>query len=373
MTSSISITPIEGQLAMARAFAVLALALALALAPNPVRVAFAQGLDENALREASDAAFHKGKELAAAGQWGEACAKFDESVRLLARGGAQQRLAHCLETIGQDVNAWYAFERALGFARKDENKARQDFALAHLKALEAKLTLLVVRWGGARSASVSLWVDGHPIEVQGDAPVVLEPGAHALRVVAGGRVRWEQSIVTTAGERRTFELLPFVNMLVAPGAPDDPATAPAHETGSPRVRSAAGSGKGLSSAPEPSAREGDGLLRWVGWSALGVGVGALGVGTFFGARALRGKSQSERQCPNGVCNDEGWELWNEGRSAATVANVMLPAGALCAAGGVALIILAPSTPRAKAGAGAQLRVAPSLMLGAAALGVSGTW
>jgi hypothetical protein len=83
----------------------------------------------------------------------------------------------------------------------------------------------------------------------------------------------------------------------------------------------------------------------VGLGALGLGVVALGAGTYFGARAVSLGSEARVGCPDHLCSPQGFAAFNDGRSAATAADVLLGVGAGFAAGGALLWILGrPADP-----------------------------
>jgi hypothetical protein len=71
-----------------------------------------------------------------------------------------------------------------------------------------------------------------------------------------------------------------------------------------------------------------------------VAVAALGVGAFFGVRAISKGSDVDAQCPGGACNSTGINLDHEARTAARVADITLGAG--IAAGVVATYLLITS-------------------------------
>jgi serine/threonine-protein kinase len=96
-------------------------------------------------------------------------------------------------------------------------------------------------------------------------------------------------------------------------------------------------------APESSHR--GGVQRVTGLVVAGVGVLALGAGTYFGVRAVSKNDSATRFCPDGgpVCNSqEGIALTNDAQDAARLANILVISGAVLAAGGLTLFFTAPS-------------------------------
>jgi hypothetical protein len=75
----------------------------------------------------------------------------------------------------------------------------------------------------------------------------------------------------------------------------------------------------------------------------GAGLVALGVGGFFGARAMSKNDDAEEHCIGARCsNKAGVDLTNEAQSAANLANVFVVGGALLATTGVILYLTAPA-------------------------------
>jgi serine/threonine-protein kinase len=84
--------------------------------------------------------------------------------------------------------------------------------------------------------------------------------------------------------------------------------------------------------------------RIVSYALVGAGVAGLGVGTFFGLRAMSKNDDAEERCPNTRCNDrEGVSLAEEASDAATISNVAFGLGLAALAGGVVLYLTAPGT------------------------------
>ncbi len=104
-------------------------------------------------------------------------------------------------------------------------------------------------------------------------------------------------------------------------------------------------------------------MRILGYSAGGLGVISLGIGGFFGLRAIVKNDESKNDCDaQDVCRDAGLQARNDAQSAAAVSTIAVGVGGVLLAGGVALVLLAPSNRKA-----AMVRVAP--MVGASGGGM----
>jgi hypothetical protein len=106
-------------------------------------------------------------------------------------------------------------------------------------------------------------------------------------------------------------------------------------------------------------------VRTVGWVVAGAGVVGLGVGTFFGIKAIG--STGDANCDEKNTCEKG--PLADARSAATVSTIGFIAGGVLLAGGVSLILLAPSRSKS----GRSLEAAPSVATSEAGLLFRGRW
>ncbi len=103
---------------------------------------------------------------------------------------------------------------------------------------------------------------------------------------------------------------------------------------------------GGEAATTEDARSGGELQRTLGWTAAGVGVVGLAVGTVFQFQRSSKLSERDDLCPSSVDCAPGTQerinaLTDEARSAATVSAVSLIAGGVLVTGGLALVLTAP--------------------------------
>ena len=82
--------------------------------------------------------------LLAAGKVGEACRKLEESRRLDPLPGTVLNLAACHEREGLTASAMAEFREARAMAERDHRDDRVAFAEEHMKALEPRLSTLVI-------------------------------------------------------------------------------------------------------------------------------------------------------------------------------------------------------------------------------------
>ena len=97
------------------------------------------------------------------------------------------------------------------------------------------------------------------------------------------------------------------------------------------------------------------------------GVVGIGVGSYFGLRAISKKDASEADghCHDGnQCDDVGYALRDEGRDAGTISTVLFVVGGAAMAGGLTLFLTAPA-----AGGGVKAEVS----VGLHGMSLRGTW
>jgi serine/threonine-protein kinase len=80
----------------------------------------------------------------------------------------------------------------------------------------------------------------------------------------------------------------------------------------------------------------------IGWAVGGAGVLSLAVGTVFGVRAITKRQESNKQCDSDGCTEDGFDLNEQAKRAATVANVTIGLGLAGVAGGLVLVLTAPT-------------------------------
>jgi hypothetical protein len=203
----------------------IASALLLATTLMPQRAA----ADSPDPRRESDRLYYEGKALYEEGSnIAEACAKLEQSLVLLRRGGALRALALCREAEGKPVAALALFEEAIRLAERDGDTARQQIARKQLDELQTKLSwiALAIGSGGADIPGLAIMHDGAALpQEKWSSPVAVDPGAHVIAATAPGRESFEASVaIASAGE--THHVRIPVLPLLAPETPIRADTAP---------------------------------------------------------------------------------------------------------------------------------------------------
>jgi hypothetical protein len=299
--------------------------------------AAAQGASSN--EAAAEALFNEARTLIAAGSIDEGCKKLEASQKLDPGTGTLLHLADCYEKLGRTATAWARFREAASRAARDGRGDWEAIAKTRSAELEPKLAKLRID----APAGVVVRRDGVEIPAAAlGSPLPIDPGEHTLLASAPGKKPWSTRVVATAANVVTVAVPPLES---------DPAS---------HVVVAA-----------PDAKPSDGsTLRVVGYVLGGLGVVGLGIGTVSGLTAISKGDRSKEICPSsGICADESARTTNQdARSAATISTIAFVAGGALLAGGIALVVLAPSsTTSSSARASASLRASPQ------ALWLQGSW
>jgi serine/threonine-protein kinase len=296
-------------------------------------------------RVAAQALFEQGKELITAGRHAEACAKFDESQRLDPGIGTQFNLADCYERVGRFASAYALYVDVAARSKTAGQAQREAVARERAAALKPKLTrLVIVIPEEVKVTGLEVQRDGASVgSAQWGLPIPVDPGLHKVLVKAPGKQSWEGSIEVPNDAQQHALSVP---RLLA--APQQSATNTAD-----------------SSSPRDSEIGAWPLQKTLGLVAGGIGVVGLGVGGFFGLRAINKNKDSKPYCDDGGnCIEPGFGYREDARSAGNIATVGFAVGAVGLIGGAVLFFTAPSGESAGQSAqkrnGSALRVLPSV-------------
>jgi len=124
---------------------------------------------------------------------------------------------------------------------------------------------------------------------------------------------------------------------------------------------------------EPPAAKGGNALRTAAYVTGALGVVSLGVGTYFGVKAISKNNDAKGYCPGGnVCDDpQGETLTKDAQSAAVVSNVTIAVGAAFVVAGVVLYLT--SAPKQKSESVARLELHPLVSRDLAGIGFGGAF
>lgn len=194
-----------------------------------------------------------------------------------------------------------------------------------LSDVEKNLPTVVVTakdGSGNDLVDVQVTVDGQLLlsKLTGEA-LPMDPGPHTFHFATSGGTSTDRQVLVKQGDKN--QEVAAVLGAAAPTATPPPAPPPA-----PAASRA---------VQTPSSSSGSGW-RTAGWVLGGLGIVGLGVGTVFGIVAMGDKNSAHCDASN-FC-DPG--PLDSGRSAATGADVGFIAGGALLAGGIVVLLLAPS-------------------------------
>jgi hypothetical protein len=335
------------------------LASAIALGTVTVLGAAAHGQSASGNKAAAEALFNEAVKLMNGSDLANACPKLEESQKLDPAVGTLLYLGECYELQGRTATAWATFNSAAGAARAAGQAGREKTAHDRAAALEPKLSKVTIVVP-AEAAIPGLEVTRDGVRVGGGSlgsPTPMDPGEHQVAASAPGRKAWSQTVKLEGGGATVVVNVPVL-------AEDPTAAAASTPAGSGSSASLAGGapqGRGQSgprlSSDQAGASSGSGAgtaQLIAGGMVAGVGVVGIVIGAVFGAKAKSKESDSEAYChpedPT-LCSQQGLDLLDEGHSSATIANVGFIAGGVLAAGGVVLMLTAPSGEEAPAPTG----------------------
>ena len=212
-------------------------------------------------------------------------------------------------------------------------KQAQADAKEELKALSARVPLVIVKVEGAELSDCAVSVDGQPVATSLlKAGRLMNPGKHVIEGQRGSD-KASAEITVADGERATA-------VLKFPAAPPGPATLPPP----PPV-----------SAPRPPVDNAGSAQRTWGWVTLAIGGAGVAVGGITGGLALGKKSdlESNPNCTGTRCASSEQDAVDAYNALNTVSSIGFIGGGVLAATGIVLLVTAPHGSRAQAFVGPQ--------------------
>jgi hypothetical protein len=292
----------------------------------------------------ANALFREGDQLLRAGKAREACEKFAESQKLDPALGTLINLAICHARDGKTGTAWGEYTEALAQAEHRGQAERVEAIKREMVDLKKRLSQVhIVDHANAEKIAV----DGRPpLGPEAlTAPFPLDPGTHTLEISAAGKISTKRTVTLLPGPAtETLRLEPLADAPVAAAPP------------TPRAASAPPEGERV---PK----------RTLGLVVGGVGLVAVGVGTYFGIAAIGKKGDADKGCNGFPCTRDGLDASDAAHTDATISTVCFGVGLAAIAVGSFLFF----TAKPAHGKNARLHVAPSFGRGGGALEASGAW
>jgi hypothetical protein len=320
-------------------------------------------------KAASESLFDDGVKAMKAGHFADACPKLEESERIDPGIGTLLYLGDCYEKTGRTASAWATFREAASTAQAQGETERARIAGARADRLQAGLSKLAVRIAPetAQLSSLRVTRDNAPIAVTlFGVAIPVDPGKYHIVASADGYDSYETDVDVAASADSKIVDIPALK-----AAPKGAAAVGAVAATSPGVSAATGPSDAAPSAapngtPQPARAAG---LRTAAYVSGAIGVVGLGVGSYFGIRAISKNSDAESHCPKGTsCDDaEGPRLTSQAKNAAVVSNITIAVGAAFVVAGVVLYL--SSEPKREA----RLELHPIVSRDVAGIGFGGAF
>ncbi len=284
--------------------------------------AFAAPSDNEAKAKAL---FEEARELVKADKWDEACEKLVQSRKLSPRMLTTYRLADCYEHVGKTASAHAGFIEAADLAKAVGDSAKQQDALTRAKQVEGKLSRVVLEL--PKDESLRIEIDGSKIPpALTREKIPLDPGEHEL--VASSDGKKPQTVTFTVPEGPAVTNVSVPALEDAPAAKEKPPVVEDTPTPPPPI--------------DDTKTSSGSTLKTAGFITIGVGIVALGVGSYLGLSAKSLDKDAEPLCTPRGCTPEGKSLNDDARSRGNLATVVFTIGAVAAAGGLVMVLVAPS-------------------------------
>jgi serine/threonine-protein kinase len=254
-------------------------------------------------KASAEALFDDALELMKAGHYAEACPKLENSQRIDPGVGTLLYLGECYERLGRTASAWASFREAASQAEASGQAKRAKAAHERIAKLEPDLAYLTIEVAeGTRS------LPGLHIRRDGadagtgiiGAAVPVDPGQVKVEVTAPDHESFSVSVRIQPRARQTV-LIPTLAPAEHPAevAPVVPLATteqqPPAKNGAP--------------PPPPAAQaqtKSDGSTqRIIGIAVAGLGVVGIGVGSYFGVRAMSDEKKADDECSPTQCQEQG--------------------------------------------------------------------
>ena len=278
--------------------------------------------------------FDEGIRAMDAGHLDEACLKLVKSQELAPSGGTLLAIGDCYERSGRIASAWVAFREAASRAVAAGKVDAETNALGRAARLEPRLPRMTVRLKEP-AKDIEVRRDGillMPGEL--DIPTPIDPGRHTIRAKAPGAEEWTRAVDVTEAAPVVVDVPSLVPLTPVARRPDG---------------AIPGGGDPGPSAPPSNEPGSGGTQRVIGLVVAGSGLLLLGVGAVFAVLARKTDDRAEEHCERQDirrCTDQGLSLIDDAKSQALVSTVVVAVGATALAGGVVLVLTAPSRPKA---------------------------
>ena len=294
---------------------------------------------------AAEALYDEGKKLETKGDFASACPKFAASQQLDPAAGTLLHLANCYEKTNKNASAWATYLDAASAAHAQNRAEWEKAARGKAAALEPRLARVSIIVAEPAAGETVRRDDVEVATASYSVPIPLDAGQHTFTAEAPKKKKF-QTVVNVSGDGMKLEVkipkLEDAPVAVVPPPPDTRPTAAATST-----------------APAKTEDPGS-SRRTIGYGLGAVGIVGLGVGGVTGLMAIGANNDAKKLCPGGgACADKtGVDDNDKAKTLGTVSTIGFIAGGVLLAGGVVLVLTAPSSPEKKT-AFSDVKVAPT--------------
>jgi hypothetical protein len=255
--------------------------------------------------------YQEGSDLARAGNFQEACPKFQASYELDAQVGTLMALAACHVEIGKTASAWAEYNEAASLARRQDKPALADEARKSSAELRPKLSLLKVQIDN-HLPNMIVNLDGKVVPRGAlTAELPIDPGNHELNAEAPGHEEFHKQLTVPTGPSTTTVRIPPLKALeidqqkpvvISPGLNDN---------------------------------------EVIGYTVGALGLAGVALGTVFGILATVETNNADENCINNFCTQQGLDGHDRALAFAHISTISFAVGGAGLGAGLILILTAP--------------------------------
>ncbi len=322
-----------------------------------------------AQKAAAESLFDDALKAMKSGRYADACPKLEESERIDPGIGTLLYLGECYEKTGRSASAWATFREAASSAQAKGEADRARIASARADRLQAGLSKLTISVAPETAQLPSLRILRDTAVVESSLygiAIPVDPGKYRISASAEGYESFQTELEVQANGDAKSVQIPALK-------PASTAQAGALQTSPPPPATSSGSSPITTSIASPPNNDtgttAPNGLRTAALVSGAVGIVGLGVGSYFGVRAISKNNDAETYCPAGdKCGDQrGVDLTTQAKHAAVASNIFMTVGAAFVVTGVVLYLT--SEPKKSA----RLELHPMVDRNLAGIGLGGAF
>jgi serine/threonine-protein kinase len=289
----------------------------------------------------AESLFDRGLEQMRLGKDEEACQSLERSQAIEPGVGTMLYLAECYEKLGRTASAWAMYREAASLAQEQGQAERAKKGATRAEFLTpslSKLTLVVPSHAAVPGLAITRNGSSVPSAAWG-AALPVDPGEQKIAASAPGYEPWSLSVNLPPNGARIVVDVPALQAL-PPSEVPPPAAVAQSEPATPSAPQPAAAASLEDSKPRST------FHKPLAYALGGAGIVVLGVGTYFGIRAISENNKADEACPNDKCRTAaGMDHNDAAHSAATAANVLVGGGLALVAAGVVVFVMRPREDR----------------------------